>query len=477
MGGQGKGLKIAFIGAGSAVWGSRILVDILLKESLRGSKIYLMDISGRRLDLVYGFAKRYAEELGASMEIYKTKDRVEALREADFVISAALASPYQTPEFLEDLRFTPHYYYDLLIEAAEQKGYYRGVNPTEWNFVTNYFNIIGYHQFKYFVELLEDIEEHAPEAWLLTVSNPVLELTTLAHRVSKVKNIGLCHGGYGFFRLIRELGLDRSKVDRWETVGLNHVVFLTAFEYDGRNGYEYIDGWISGQAEKYWRVWRLTTDDPYDIDLAPAAIDMYRTYGLFPIGDTVRGGTWKYHLNLEAKMRWYGPYGGPDSEIGWKWRNARGARELKQLEEVVNNPHVKLTHIFPPKPSGEELVDIIESIATDTPRMFRGVNVPNNGAISGIPDSIAVEAPVTIDGKGVHRVNVTQPNSKIVYYVLYPRVVRAEMSIDANLKGGRDRLLEWLMYDVRTKSERQANEAIDAMLSIPGNEEMAKHFS
>ncbi|MEM2669371.1 MAG: hypothetical protein QW188_04950, partial [Candidatus Bathyarchaeia archaeon] len=34
-----KGPKIVFIGAGSARWTSRILVDIFMNESLRGSEI------------------------------------------------------------------------------------------------------------------------------------------------------------------------------------------------------------------------------------------------------------------------------------------------------------------------------------------------------------------------------------------------------------------------------------------------------
>ena len=58
-----------------------------------------------------------------------------------------------------------------------------------------------------------------------------------------------------------------------------------------------------------------------------------------------------------------------------------------------------------------------------------------------------------------------------------PRVMRAEWAIDAFLQGGRDSLFNWLIVDPRTKSTEQVNQVIDAILKMPGNEEMARHFS
>ncbi|MGB9896088.1 MAG: alpha-glucosidase/alpha-galactosidase, partial [Thermoproteota archaeon] len=64
----------------------------------------------------------------------------------------------------------------------------------------------------------------------------------------------------------------------------------------------------------------------------------------------------------------------------------------------------------------------------------------------------------------------------VVNYVLYPRMMRAEWALEAFLEGGREKLFEWLIVDPRTKSTEQVNQVIDAILSIPGNEEMAKHY-
>jgi len=54
--------------------------------------------------------------------------------------------------------------------------------------------------------------------------------------------------------------------------------------------------------------------------------------------------------------------------------------------------------------------------------------------------------------------------------------MRVEWTLEANLKGGRDTLFHWLIMDIRTKSMKQIEDVIDAILKLPGNEEMAKHF-
>ena len=160
---------------------------------------------------------------------------------------------------------------------------------------------------------------------------------------------------------------------------------------------------------------------------------------------------------------------------------------------AVLDASTPLVHRYPPRPSGESIVEIIEAIVNDNPKEYynlylpvRGappvpvpvqVNVPNQGAVPGIPDDVAVEIPVRIDGKGVHRRPVTPLPKKIMDYVILPRLMRAEWAIEAFLEGGRDHLFHWLIVDPRTKSTRQVEEVIDAILKMPGNEEMAKHYS
>ncbi|MEM2005320.1 MAG: alpha-glucosidase/alpha-galactosidase [Zestosphaera sp.] len=503
-------LKVAFIGAGSAVWSNSIVRDILIKEELRNAvDIWLMDVSPWRLDVIYNFSRRYAEELGVKAGVYRTADIREAVKDADFVVNSAMAGG--------------HDYYELMREVSERHGYYRGVNSVEWNYVSDYHTIWGYYQFKLFTEILRNVEELAPDAWLINVANPVFELTTLAGRVSKVRTVGLCHGHLGYLRsavlalgmrlarkrlavnVVPECGAGDLKcyatvaglID-WrelevEIAGFNHLVWLTKFKYEGEDAYEYLGDWVREDSEAYWRAWRESVDDPFEVDLAPAAIDMYITYGLLPVGDAVRAGTWKYHWDLKTKQYWYGPYGGPDSEVGWAMYTADLKRRLRELAVNVLDWSTPLTRRYPPVTSGESVVEIIEAIATGVPKDHYHLHIPVPGAppipvpiqvntlnkdvMFGVPSDVTVEVPAVVDGKGVHGKPVTTLPTKIMKYAMMPRLMRAEWALEAFRTGGRDHLLNWLIVDVRTKSTKQVEEAIDALLKLPGNEEMAKHFS
>ncbi|MCX8162622.1 MAG: alpha-glucosidase/alpha-galactosidase [Candidatus Bathyarchaeota archaeon] len=499
------GPKIAFIGAGSARWTSRILVDILMNEDLRGSEIWLMDIDDYRLNIISTLARRYVEELKLPIKIYATKDRSEAIKDADFVISTALPKGYL--------------YYETMRDVSEKHGYYRGINSVEWNYVGDYHTIWGYYLFKLHLDIAKDIEDLAPDAWFFIVSNPVLELTTMVARETKVNVAGICHGFLGYRAAIEVLAMRLAKEKLGKNItpycaahrpecykevfelinfdevevemkGLNHVIWLTRFMYKGEDGYRYVDEWVENDAEEYWSVWREYTTNPWDLDLCPAAIDMYKTYGYLPIGDSVRGGTWKYHWDLRTKQYWYGPYGGPDSEIGCAIRIMQVRRNVEEMARIAFDTSRPISSSIPFRPSGEVIVTLIDSIYNDKPAdsyelQFFGkrmrvpiyVNVMNKGAIPNIQGDVAVETHVKVDRRGIHPIQKDAIPDKIYRYAILPRVMRAEWALEANLKGGRDSLIHWLIMDLRTKSMKQIEDVIDDILKLPGNEDMARHFS
>ncbi len=499
------GPKVAFIGAGSARWTSRILADIFLKEDLRGSEIWLMDINDYRLNLISTLAKRYVKELKIPTRIHATKDRREAIQEADFIISTALPKGYL--------------YYEKMRDVSEECGYYRGINSVEWNYVGDYHTIWGYYLFRLHLDIAKDIEDLASDAWFFIVSNPVLDLTTVVGRETKVNVAGICHDFLGYraamevlaMRLANEklgknitpycaarrtehyrdaMNLINLNDVEIEMGGLNHVIWLTKFKYKGEDAYKYLDDWIEEDAEEYWSVWREHTRSPWDLNLCPAAIDMYKTYGYLPVGDSVRGGTWKYHWNLKTKQYWYGPYGGPDSEIGCAIRILRVRSKVGEMARIAFDTSKSVSQYMPLRQSGEVIVNLMDSIYNDKPAdnyeiSFFGkkmkapiyVNIMNKGTVLNLPDNIAVETHVKVDGKGIHPILKGALPDKLYKYVMLPRITKVEWALEANLKGGRDTLFQWLIVDVRTKSMKQIKETIDAILKLPGNEEMAKHFS
>lgn len=450
-------VKITIIGAGSMAWSANLIKDICLTKSLWNSTISLMDIDGKRLDVIYGLAKRYAAEVKADLKFEKTMDRKEALEDSDFVFNTALAGGHSN--------------YEIQRKVAEKNGYYRGIDSVDHNMVSDYYTIGGYNQLKLFMDIARDMEDICPEAWLFQTANPVFEGSTLLTRETKLKVIGLCHGHFGYIEMAKTIGLSLKDV-KVQSIGFNHCIWMTSLLYKGKNVYPLLDEWVKTKAEIFWNNWNPEYDD---VQMSPAAIDLYKRFSLFPIGDTTRSGGWKYHTNLETKKRWYGPSGGFDSEIGWPRYLEDLRKRMDKMFRVYNNPSTPVKNLFPPFMSGEQHVPMVDAIVNDKESMFQ-VNIPNKGVIKGIPDDVVVEVPAILSGRGVQRTHVGELPKLLMLHVMIPRMLRMEWALEAFLEGGKDLLLEWLLNDQRTKSLEQAESVIKDILALPFNKEMAEHY-
>ncbi|MEM2092110.1 MAG: alpha-glucosidase/alpha-galactosidase, partial [Candidatus Bathyarchaeia archaeon] len=315
-----------------------------------------------------------------------------------------------------------------------------------------------------------------PDAWLIETANPVFEGTTLISRETKIKVVGVCHGHFGYKIIARAIGLNPDEVDA-QMAGFNHCIWLTHFLYKGKNAYPLIDEWIEKEAPKYWRSKAYLKGAPWLTEqLSPAAVEMYRLYGLFPIGDTVRSvSPWWFHTSLKVKRRWFGPTGGFDSEIGWSLYLNSLRENLKRMVEAANDPSVQMTSIFPPVMSGEQHIPIIDAIVNDRETKLQ-LNVPNMGAINGIPDNVAVEIPVLVSGRGIQPIHIGSLPKRLMLHVMIPRMLRMEQILQAFLDGDIKSLLLMLMEDHRTKSFEGAKSLISEILAQPWNSEAAKHY-
>jgi len=212
---------------------------------------------------------------------------------------------------------------------------------------------------------------------------------------------------------------------------------------------------------------------------------MYRFYGMLPIGDTCRNGTWKYNYNLETKKKWYGKFGGIDNEV----ERPRFHEELRQskqklvdlAQEVKKDSSLKLTKVYPElfsreKLSGEQHIPFISAITGHTETRLI-LNIPNQGAIQGIPDDIIVEIPVWVSGDCLRR-EPLQPDltERIKYMYLLPRILRMHWALEAFLSKDKRVLEEILVRDPRTRSFEQVQEVLQDIMSLPVNKEMAEYF-
>jgi len=452
-------IQIAVVGAGSVVFTGRLMVDLCLTRSLSGSSVVLMDIDKKRLKTMYTLATKYAREMNADLRIKKTTDTEEALSGADFVINTVKIGGYEPMEAERKI--------------AEDYGYYRGLGDR----VSDYYGGIGaFHQLEFFLDLANDVEEICPDAWLIQAANPVFEGATLMSRATKAKVVGVCHGHFGYTDVLRALGLGQEDVEV-SMAGFNHNIWLVNFLHNGENAYPILDEWIEKDAEAYWKSDEYLNSPPWAIEqMSPAAVDMYRIFGLFPIGDTVRSASpWWYHTDLETKKRWYGPTGGFDSEIGWKMYLDFLGEVLDLLRVWSKDPAVTLTEVYPPTFSGEQHIPFIDAIANDRETRLQ-LNIPNKGAISGIPDDVVVEVPTLVDGTGVRAIHVGQLPRRLMLHVIMPRMLRMEQVLQAFLDGDKRSLFLMIAEDHRTRSIEDAKALLEEQLGQPWNSEAIKHY-
>jgi alpha-galactosidase len=447
-----KAIRLSVIGAGSAQFSLGIVRDLCLTEGLAGSSVVLMDIDEDRLDMVYRLASRYAQELGKDIRFEKTLDRETALKGADFVVNTALAGGHQREEGERALQI--------------KLGYYRGIHYSENMF----------HQFDLMLSVARDVERICPDAYLLQSSNPVYDGCTIMTRETRVKVIGLCHGPFGGIReMARVLGLNEAEIT-WEAPGVNHCVWLTTFRYRGENAFPLLESWIEKESERYWADnWQ---PDTFETQMSPASVFMYRHFGLMPLGDTSRGlwpEVWWLHRDLETKKRFWGPRGGFDSDEGWQNYLDRLSEGIARMRAAADDPKARVTDIFPPRRSSEQIVPIMDAVANDRQGYFV-VNVPNRGALPGIADDVVVEVPALIDGRGVRPLTMPPLPQKVMLGAIMPRILGMERRIAGYKSGDPQYILMSLLHDHRTRSLEHAQEVMDALMAFPPNARQAEHF-
>jgi alpha-galactosidase/6-phospho-beta-glucosidase family protein len=464
-------LKISIIGAGSVRFPLQLIGDIAQNKGLSGSKLCLMDVNETRLNATYILANKYCLELNSNLKIEKTMSLDEAIEAADFIINTA----YPYPEDLED----GYQRWEIITEIGEKHGYYRGIDSQEFNMVSTYsYLICSYPDIKLALDIANKMKELAPKAWLMQTANPVFEITQIVKDKTQINIVGFCHGSSGVNEIFRELNLDVNQVE-WQVAGVNHGIWLNKFDYNGQNAYELLDKWVKDKSH----TWE--PQDPWDVQLSPAAIDMYKFYGMMPIGDTVRNGSWKYNYDLVTKKRWYGKFGGIDNEVErpkfhQSLRSAR-RRMIELSKTIEKDPSIKLTEVWPEvfkkgEMSGEQHIPFINALINDKQTRLI-LNVENKDIIKGIPKDIVVEVPVIVDKQGLHPQTLNPNlNSRIAEYFLVPKIMRMKMALEAYITGDLMILEEFLVRDPRTKSHKQIKDVLDEIMNLSFNQEIKDHF-
>ena len=211
-----KGIKIVTIGGGSSY--TPELVEGIIKryDELPIRELWLVDIEEgkEKLQIVGDLAKRMIKEAGVNIDVYLTLNRREALVGADFV----------TTQLRVGL---------LGARAKDEKIPLKyGVLGQETNGPGGLFK--GLRTIPVILDIIDDIKELCPDAWLINFANPAGMVTEAVLRYTDFKKfVGLCNVPIGIeMGVAKLLDVDYSRI-RIDFAGLNHMVYGLDVYLDG----------------------------------------------------------------------------------------------------------------------------------------------------------------------------------------------------------------------------------------------------
>jgi len=210
--------------------------------------------------------------------------------------------------------------------------------------------------------------------------------------------------------------------------------------------------------------------------MSRGAVHQYQLYGCFPIGDTVRRGGWWYHTDIETKKYWFGePWGGPDTELARPLFVKNLEERIATMARLVSDPKASLIEAFGSEKTKEQQVGIIDGLFNNNEGQFQ-VNIPNYGALPGIPDDVVVEVPAIVNAKGIQPLRVSPLPPKVMYAHVLPEWLQMERDLLAFNTGDRSLLLWNVLDSHQTRSYAQAEAVLEDILAMEGNQHLAAHY-
>ncbi|MFN8441646.1 MAG: hypothetical protein U0175_12785 [Caldilineaceae bacterium] len=429
--------KITLVGAGSTSFGVSMLLDIIANAAdLAGSTITLADLNAESLQLMEGVANRLKQASSAQLTFEASTDLRAALKGANFVITSVAVDRLAT--WQKDWEIPLRYGFKQVLGENGGPG---GLSHT----------LRSVHLM---LQVARTVEEIAPDAWLLNFTNPLTRVCLALNRATKLKTVGLCHQIGAAYRnvgivmgIVKDLDEAKAKInmlqDRFDVkaAGLNHITWI----YDLRDN--------ETGADIYPEFKRRLAAMPTSFE--PLSRRLLDAFGLFPAtGDGHAGEYFSYAWETSA-MKGY--------DFEGRKRDAGALREQLQKAasgELPVEPYLSRT-------SGERAIQIITGMLHNRNQFEHALNLPNRGAIPGLPDWAVVETPGVISGDGIDNLHVPALPPAITS-MLAQQVAIQDRAVEAAIHGDRQAALQALLLDPVVGSYENAVRMLDELLGLHG---------
>jgi len=418
------GIKVAVIGGGSSY--TPELVEGLLKsyEEMPIAELWLVDIEEgkHKLEIVGNLAKRMVKKSGLPIEVHLTLDRREAIKDADFVSTQIRVGLLEARKLDEHI---PISHGVIGQETTGPGGMFKALRTVP-----------------VILDICRDIEELAPNAWMLNFTNPAGMITEAVTKYSRVRSVGLCNSPINFKKFLAEAyQVDESKVLP-EFVGINHLHWVTSALVNGK---ERMPELLAGKGEYSAKNVPTLGWDPEFLQSLGAVPTYYLKYYYMmnEMFDEMKESLEKNGTRADVVSR-------VEKELFELYANEELEEKPKQLEQRGGAFY------------SEAAVHLMRSLYTGR-NDIQTLNVANNGIFDFLPDNASIEVNCVVTSEGPIPL-VPQNIPEHVKGLLHAVKTYESLAIDAAVSGDRGLALQALAHHPLVPSVSVAKVLLDEML-------------
>lgn len=364
-------MKIAIVGGGGVR--TPLLVNGLARSDLAIGEIGLFDIDQERLSVIASLAA------AAGAPVRQYADPVACVRDARFVILSIRVGGIDARARDEAIALE---HGTVGQETVGAGGFAMAMRTIPCA-----------------VEYARLVAREAPDAWIVSFTNPVGIVTQAMTSATSARIIGICDTPTELFEdAAHVLGLDSSRC-RFDYFGLNHLGWLREVYYDG--------------APQLWRLWEEPTllDQVYRAPLFETdrllRLRMLPTEYLFyyyrpdvALANATNAGRTRGRAIADLNERLFRDLeaaGADRQRIYEQYVDARNAGYM-QIESgstapIARSPWAELTGY------DKIALNVIRAIHFNSNAIIP-LNVPNRGALRDLADSDIVEVPCVVNANG-----------------------------------------------------------------------------
>jgi alpha-galactosidase/6-phospho-beta-glucosidase family protein len=426
--------RITLVGGGSTHWTPTLLVDFANTPALAEAEVTLYDIDPTTLPPMLELAAHIARSRDIGLTARAAPDLPSALQAAEFVLTTLSVGGFAS--MVHDIEIPATYGLRQPVgDSVGPGGIMRALRSIP-----------------VMVDIARAVEEHAPHAMLLNVSNPLSALCRAMSKETAVTTVGLCNEMVGFqfaMSLIFECGMHEVKPI---VAGVNHLPLVTSFTIGDDDGFSLLRDFLENPGDRandpIWMNppppnshWHKHSDGEKwtksDVVLNNAVkLDLFQRFGVLP-------GASDTHV-----VEFFPGFVTPESDFGRTWgvhHYGIAGHKADKDDDDASVGRLMGSDKIPTWGSGELVADLISAVVTGTPRALP-MNLPNTGQVTTLPDGAITECMGIADADGVHaRDRVAVPS--ILGEYLRRIHASQELTVDAALSGNRTTVLEAMLAD------------------------------